>query len=429
MSTSFGPIVGLRWEERQRLDNGGNDSFVVPVPTTRPINLVYHGESRFDYGHYGIHLGQEDRLTFLGKSSQVIRAFFVDCREGSPTLHQRFVAEFSPHSGRVLCIPPGIAHAFDGLENVYTINEYRLFLPDPDLWLSGKSQWNFESDVINLPMDVKDEDLPSFVANSCDASDEMYRLVANQQKRAVPNIQHHYPFTEDVQLDDGTAYRLMFRKKGGAEKVPEWEPIEGIEGAGWHAHLSLPSGDHSGFIPMVDERPFYVVDHGEVDYTHDAFGIHLGQVDHLTFVGPMSQEVKLVMVDCREDSPTLHKRVELTFTPSPLRYLVIPNGVAHRFEHLGNVFTINRAAILAENEDEYKPANDVIDWPIERKDYPRFRVSTKPVSDAFYRKQVAAQRQFLDQPPMHATPMVLVTKDAQGREVRVALRKQANAPA
>ena len=114
MKSEF-PILGLRWEENKRIDNG-TDSFVVPFPSTRPVNLVFHGEEPFEYGHYGIHLGQEDQLTFLGNSDQEITAYFIDCRDSSSTLHQRFVTQLTPNSGRRLCIPPGVAHAFDGLE-------------------------------------------------------------------------------------------------------------------------------------------------------------------------------------------------------------------------------------------------------------------------------------------------------------------------
>src|SRR4051794_4245415 len=105
-------IKGLRWEARFRLDNGDN-SYVVPFPTLNPVNIVYHGAQKFEYGHYGIHLGQEDRLTFMGDSHKSIQAFFIDCREKSLTRGQRIVTQFTPSTARTLCIPAGVAHSFE----------------------------------------------------------------------------------------------------------------------------------------------------------------------------------------------------------------------------------------------------------------------------------------------------------------------------
>ena len=59
-------ITGLQWVERWTISNGQTDSCVVPFATSFPVNIVTHGEQQFDYGQYGVHLGQQDSLTFLG---------------------------------------------------------------------------------------------------------------------------------------------------------------------------------------------------------------------------------------------------------------------------------------------------------------------------------------------------------------------------
>lgn len=110
--------------------------------------------------------------------------------------------------------------------------------------------------------------------------------------------------------------------------------------------------------------------------------------------------------------------------PDPLKYLVIPNGVAHAFEGLERIYTINRPRILVADVRDYRPGNDVIDWPLDRTDYPVLSVSTQEASSEFYEAQVSSQRELMTAPPMHATPMVLVTTDDEGRPVRVALRKR-----
>ncbi|MFC6082123.1 hypothetical protein [Sphaerisporangium aureirubrum] len=51
--------------------------------------------------------------------------------------------------------------------------------------------------------------------------------------------------------------------------------------------------------------------------------------DRLTFVGPADQRAVIRFIDCREGSPTLHREITHEFRPSPLRYLVVPAGVAH----------------------------------------------------------------------------------------------------
>ncbi|MGH3529928.1 MAG: hypothetical protein ACRDQ6_21890, partial [Pseudonocardiaceae bacterium] len=231
------------------------------------------------------------------------------------------------------------------------------------------------------------------------------------------------PVTQDVRLNDGEKVRVELRKKRDMITTKQWEPIEGIEGVGWVANAVLWSGANSGFVPLLDPRPLYFIDHGEHDYTHDASGIHLGQEDRLTFVGPSDHEVTLVLLDTRQGSPTLHNEVLTTFTPSALRHLKIPNGVAHRFEHLECVFTFNRPHVYLPEQGDYEPGNDVIDWPIGKLPPPVLEVYRQPAPLEFYQRQVAAQRELMLEPAMHATPTVIMTESADGGIVRVAFRK------
>ena len=426
MTKFFKEIDGLKLEPNWRINNG-EESFVVPFPTTAPFNLVFHGETEFEYGHYGIHLGQEDRLTFLGNPDQIITAFFIDCRENSPTKGNRLTQEFNASSEFCLCIPPGVAHAFNGLENVFTINSYRLFLPEPDKWVAGETKWTIENDVINLPMDVKNDDIVYFEPNICEASEVFYELIREHQIENLPKIDSEYPFTEDFKFEDGTNARVMFRKKQNQEKIiPDWEEIEGIEGLGWEKHLSYWSGDSSGFVPFLDHSPFYVVDHGTDSYSHDAYGIHIGQEDRLTFVGDSTRLVTLELVDCREGTSTKHNKVKIEFYPSALRFLVIPNGVAHRFENLHNVFTINRPRIYSDNINEYEPGNDVIDWDVKDYDYPTFAVSSKEANLEYYRNQAESQKTLMMEPAKQSTPIVVSVKDENENLVKVAIRKNDN---
>jgi dTDP-4-dehydrorhamnose 3,5-epimerase-like enzyme len=60
--------------------------------------------------------------------NRVARATLVDCREGSPTLHTKLDVEFRPNPFRQLIIPPGVAHALQGLSGIFTINRAKPYL-------------------------------------------------------------------------------------------------------------------------------------------------------------------------------------------------------------------------------------------------------------------------------------------------------------
>jgi hypothetical protein len=99
---------------------------VMSEPGVRQV--VDHGIHPYEHGAYGIHISLEDRLTFLGDRDRVARATLVDCREGSPTLHARIDVEFRPSPFRQLIIPPGVAHALEGLSGIFTINRAKPYL-------------------------------------------------------------------------------------------------------------------------------------------------------------------------------------------------------------------------------------------------------------------------------------------------------------
>ena len=416
-------IEGLEWRDNWRVENGP-DSFVVPFPRLRSAQLVFHGTSEFSYRQYGVHLGQDDILTFLGPSTQTITGHFIDCREGSPTFGQRDDFEFSPSSARALVIPRGVGHDFDGLENVFTLNTYELYLPALDDWAT--SDWKPKGDVINVRSDVDPDSVPAFVPNPLPAGDKWYGLVALQQRVMIPLLSHEYPVTKDVHFEDGEAHRIALLKRSTKKDRPEWEPIAGIDGLGWVNLPYVSSGPESGFVPLLEPYPLYFIDHGETGYTHDAFGIHLGQEDHLLFAGPPNQTVSVEFMDTRASSPTQGARFTVDFQPDATRYLKIPAGVGHALSNLENVFTINRAAVFLpeENESDYRPGNDVIDWPRSNPEVPRLKANTKKAPAAFYAQQVADQEVLQQTPPMHTTPAIMLIDGPNGEKLRVALRKR-----
>jgi dTDP-4-dehydrorhamnose 3,5-epimerase-like enzyme len=396
----------------------------VPIPSLRPTNIVFKGDEDFSYGHYGVHLGQTDRLVFIGPSRNEIKAYFIDCRAGSPTYKTRLDACFRPSSTQLLSIPPGVAHTFD-TKAISTLNLFSMMLPDPVAWLSGTSQWTVRGDIVNLPMDVMDDSIPALKQNTQPASETFFKMIAAEQKAALGNLSHEYPFTQDIKFQDGARERLKFWKRLDRErKRPSWEPIQGIIGAGWEANLVVWTGDKSGYVPLLERRPKHMIDHGEGQYSHDAYGIHLGGDDHLVFIGPNDLKATCELVDCRRSSPTLHSSVTFEFSPDPLKTLVIPRGVAHRFETLQGIYTINQPYTYLPDLGEYRPGNDVLDWPIERRPLPVLDVNNSVANERYYEELSLQQTQMLAAPPTHATPSILLTADDAGNRVKVALRQR-----
>jgi dTDP-4-dehydrorhamnose 3,5-epimerase-like enzyme len=417
-------IDGLRWESRVSIANGGG-SVVVPFPTTDLIHLVYHGVEPFAHGRYGLHRGLEDHLTFLGPTNKTAQGFFVDCRRGSPTLHRKLTVDFHPHSARTLVIPCGVAHGFKGLEDIFTINAFRAFLPPPEHLLTDRNPWANGADIYNFAYDVADDELPVVDVNLYPASSVFYEVLSELQRATLGAIDYEYPHTEDVTEPDETAVTLMIKKRLSPEQhLPEWAPVEGIEGVGWRRHLLVWSDRVAGYAALADSAPMQIIDHGEHSYSTDAYGIHLEWEDRLTFIGSAAQSARIKLIDCRKGSPTAGAEVVHEFRPSPLRMLVIPPGVAHAFESLEHIFTINRPCRRAGDPETYEPGNDVIDWPLSKRPAPTFDIEFKEFEFPYYARLAQHQRDYLELRGKElSTPAVLLVGDDNGVPVRVALRR------
>ncbi|WP_292533873.1 dTDP-4-dehydrorhamnose 3,5-epimerase family protein [Methylocystis sp.] len=417
-------IEGLCWEPTTSIENGV-DSTVVPFPTTDLVHLVYHGEEPFSHGRYGLHRGLEDHLTFLGPSTTQAQGFFVDCRRDSPTLHRRITLDFTPSSRRTLKIPCGVAHGFKCLEGVYTLNAFRAYLPPPEHLLTERNPWATGADIYNFSYDTPNADLPIVDPNPYPASPVFYEVLSEMQKATLGTIEYEYPHTEEVVDPDGNVATLMIKKRlSVGQQLLDWEPIEGIDGVGWRKHLLVWAGPAAGYAAFTDVAPIQVIDHGENSYSTDAYGIHLEWEDRLTFVGPSDRTVRIKLLDCRSQSSTQGQELCYEFKPSPLRMLVIPPGVAHAFESLERVFTINRPCRRAGDPESFEPGNDVIDWPLGKRPGPLFDIETREFPFSYYQQLVQLQKDYLAlRKDNLSTPAVLLVDDGSGRQVRVAIRQ------
>ncbi|WNN46193.1 MULTISPECIES: dTDP-4-dehydrorhamnose 3,5-epimerase family protein [Winslowiella] len=417
-------IEGLHWVPRWRINNGQEDSFVIPFPTTYPVNIVYHGESKFKYGQYGIHLGQQDTLTFLGNEKQLILAKFIDCRKNSSTFKQRVSFYITPSSEKTLIIPPGVAHTFHNLENIFTLNTYKILLPPLDQIHHSNTQWSPENDIINIPENISTNDIVGYQPMSEEASDLVYHRVADFQAENLINHQYQHAETREFVLDDGKKVNLKIREK--IEGISKTDlSLSSINGVLFRLLPSIKTGKESCIIPLTRKSPLYLVEHGTKNYDFDSYGLHLGQEDHLVFLGSKSQQLTLMLVDMRKGSDTLFVKDELTFYPSPDVELIIPCGVAHALLNMANIITVNRPVIYLDEKGDYLPGHDIIDWPIENSDYISYDTNQTEADIDYYVDMVARQNEILKQPPTHNTPKsVIVYDEITGKNVKVLLKEK-----
>ncbi|WP_428241169.1 dTDP-4-dehydrorhamnose 3,5-epimerase family protein [Gynuella sp.] len=415
-------IEGLRWIERKTFNNGSELSYVVPFSNIRPTNIVYHGHSPFSYQQYGIHLGQADVLTFLGDESKKITAYFIDCRMDSPTFRRRYSEEFSPSEHRTLYVPPGVAHSFSGLEYVYTINSYQILLPAPDK--IDSTEWTPENDIVNIPIDIEDGDIPAIQANTEKASSQLYQLISSYQETQMSHDNLLHPEERKVTLGSGEELKLIFRKQ--SENMAKPAPVEedlGIQGLKIKRLKSVKTGEESKIVSIVGGCPYYVVSHHGDSYNFDSYGMHKGQEDHLTFLGD-NKIIKAFFVDCREGSETLHKKIQIDIPASPDHELIIPPGVAHAFNGLEGVYTFNRPVIYLNQHEHYVPAHDTHEWSIHEKNPPVIKPNIIPADHDFYIALAQRQSDELEQSSSSlGAPKAIETTDEFGNPVRVLLRK------
>lgn len=416
-------IVGLHWISRWRVNNGKKDSYVVPFATTYPINIIYHGKSKFKYGQYGIHLGQQDTLTFLGNKNQKILAKFIDCRKYSPTFKSVLSFYITPSSSRTLIIPPGVAHTFHHLENIFTLNSYTLFLPKIDRLFSKDLTWSPNNDVINLPEDINIDDIEGYEPMTEEASDLVYHRIADIQSECLNKHAFLHSETRKIRLDNGDNVNLRFREKI-ASNLKILLPLSTILGVEFRQIPTMQTGKESGIVPLTRKSPMYLVEHGDEDYNFDSYGLHLGQEDHLTFLGDPSREITLKLVDMRKGSATLFYEDEITFNPSPNMELVIPCGVAHALFNMGNIITVNRPVIYLNKEKEYIPGHDVIDWEIANKNYQAYNINKIEADLDYYQFIVSKQKEIMKQQPTHHTPKSIVLYDKNNKPIKVLIKEK-----
>ena len=191
-------IDGLRFEANsaRSLTPLANwfDLKVNSSPGPLVSDFVTHGPE-FEYSTLGIHVGQDDRLTFFGAPDRWIEGVFVDCRAGSPSLHRQVRWRFAPSPFRRLIIPRGVAHTFDGLAGITTRDE--------PVWYAAEDNphWNVNNDLISVLR--AETEFPQVQVNAHRLPEELH-VYMTQLSQAV--------------LDEPKPYSTRFKLRIGGEE-------------------------------------------------------------------------------------------------------------------------------------------------------------------------------------------------------------------
>lgn len=131
----------------------------------------------------------------------------------------------------------------------------------------------------------------------------------------------------------------------------------------------LESDEHGSRTKILSDTGYtvgHLVTHAR-DFSYGStIGLHLGQIDQLTFIAIPPKQILAHFIDCRADSPSLRRVVRIRFLSSMRRRLVIPAGVAHTFQGIGNVLTRNDLVLYSSKDgDGWRIEDDLISMPVD----------------------------------------------------------------
>ena len=190
-------IEGLHWIRTHSFKTSNDSRIMLPNPRQYGFTVVYHGEdfsteAHKGYGVYGMHAGQDDVLTFLATDRRLMAGHFVDCRPQSKTYRVAVSLSFGGDPDRALVVPRGVAHIFDNLTGMVTLNQIRLFFDfnNPD--------FDPSSDVINVPRDSPISAFPAVRVNRIRAPFWLCYLAIKSRRLRLADGNRRYPFSYKI---------------------------------------------------------------------------------------------------------------------------------------------------------------------------------------------------------------------------------------
>lgn len=324
-------ITGLRFEENTLLPisrrSGIFSCKLISSPGPMVSDFVTH-EADFQYGTYGIHVGQDDRLTFMGPKDAKIKGSFVDCRAGSPTLHNCVNITFAPSMARRLVIPRGVAHTFDGLQYIVTRDE--------PIWHSAvdNPDWNIDNDLISVDRDTSVEDFPVVRANEYRLPDALH-VFQSRLSQSLLESPTTYLARYRVTEGDTTKYVMYDAGWGQGEEdelriLLDQPQIAGVEFrpsryalTGPRSWTLVPSTDSC----LADVLILWASNHE----SQMKLLLHFRTRMLYTFLNNEGANLDIVFRDCRPDFDTDRRDHVLTIKSDPRLTIVIEPGIAYSF--------------------------------------------------------------------------------------------------
>lgn len=323
-------IAGLCFEANHVTNTAGTEGWFTEKVGSSPgpliSDFVTHGPE-FEYSTLGIHVGQIDRLTFFGNPTQVITGHFIDCREGSSTLHKGLSIRFAPSSRRRLIIPRGVAHTFDGLAGIVTRDE--------PVWYSSEHNphWNVTNDLVSILR--SETTFPVVTINELPLSDELHLYMA-QLQQAVLQDPKAYMTRFELEIAGKRQYVMFHDQTWNNEGRSLEDLINSFDNSGvsvcrskyaitGKASWTLVPNTSSAVCDVVWLPPRSVG-------TDDCHFLHTRTRKWYTILTSEGASFTLSTVDLRRGSESYGERQVCRSTADPRVSFCIEPGVAYRFE-------------------------------------------------------------------------------------------------
>ncbi len=323
------PIEGLELQPNPFIALDSRDGwFSTKVPSSPgPLisDFVTH-EIDFSYTTYGIHIGQDDRLTFFGpQDARPIHGHFVDCRSDSPTRGASVSVAFAPSAHRRLVIPRGVAHTFDNLAGIVTRDEPVWFVDE------NNPDYNLDNDLVSFGRTAPPESRPLVRPNRHLLPRAAHHLLSRLSQKLLENPR---AYLNRLRVEIGGEVRYVALDSTTwvdreAEVARHLAPRSRIDGVRFAKNRYALTGKQSyTLVPSTDACVADVLVL-EPQQRSETMFVHARALAILTFMNAEGTPIEVRLFDSRKTSPSEGTFETLTFPADPRVHLVIPNGVAY----------------------------------------------------------------------------------------------------
>lgn len=336
------PLPGARLEPASVEKASGPNGLVAVTRISRGPGItdyVTH-EPTFQYSSYGIHVSQDDRLTFFGDGQQLV-VHLIDCREDSPRLGDEISIELTVSPSRLLIIPKGVAHTLDGLGGVVTRDE-------PIWYADSNPDWDPDNDLVSFPRAA--ESAPVVQTNRHQLPVAAHLLISRMSQR-----------TNSGEAD---AYATRFRATVGGEVTyvtirPDWRAVQHTLDPGGRVRRNnfvLTGPQSFTIVPSTDSCTSDVLEL-DLDAADSRFVKHDYSRRRLTWLtGSTDSRIEIVC------PPSHRSRQETADLGDPTVGVVIPPGTWYRVTGSGRIWLRSEMELLdlAPASLSHPPGRDVV---------------------------------------------------------------------